>query len=351
MCYEQYFLKRLLKAWFYENFQLIICAREEFNVAQPSINITESQKQSLLVSKPPLHIRMWNSRWLYLFLMPGLIYFMMFKYAPMWGILMSFQNYQPFLGFWKSQWVGFQHFNRLFSEPDFFMLLTNTLWIATLDLVIFFPTTIILALLLNEVRKQAFKRTVQTIVYLPHFLSWVVVVGIFYILLTTEGGIINEFITKLGGQEINFLMSSDWFRPLIVIQMIWKDVGWGTIIFLAALAGVNPTLYEAAKMDGASRWQQLWHVTLPTIRSVIVILLILRLGNFIDLGFEQIFLMLNAMNREVGEVFDTYVYMVGLQQGQFSYSAAVGLFKSIVGLILVMGANYLAKKFGEEGIF
>jgi putative aldouronate transport system permease protein len=178
-----------------------------------------------------------------------------------------------------------------------------------------------------------------------------VVVGIFYIIFGTEGGIINAILEKLGIGTIDFLTDPEWFRPMIVLQMVWKDAGWGTVIFLAALAGVDSNLYEAASMDGASRWRQLWHVTLPSIRSVIVILLILRLGNFLDLGFEQIFLMVNALNREVGEVFDTYVYRVGMQQGQFSYSAAVGLFKSVVAFILVLGANWLAKKFGEEGVY
>lgn len=309
------------------------------------------QQEFLSPNRKSLTTRLWKDRWLYLFLLPGLVYFIVYKYLPMWGVLMSFQNYQPHLGIWNSQWVGFKHFERFFSEPEFWMLFRNTLYIAFLDLMIFFPITIIIALLLNEVRKEMFKRFVQTMVYVPHFLSWVVVVGISYILLTTEGGIINELISWLGGDKIPFLMSQDWFRPLIIIQMIWKDAGWGTIIFLAALAGVDSQLYEAARIDGANRWRLLWHITLPSIRSVIVILLILRLGNFLDLGFEQIFLMLNAMNREVGEVFDTYVYQVGIRQGQFSYSAAVGLFKSIVGFILVIGANSLAKKFGEEGIY
>ncbi|KRG13376.1 protein lplB [Virgibacillus soli] len=310
-----------------------------------------TQQQFLSPKGKPLTKRLWKDRWLYIFLLPGIVYFAVYKYLPMWGVLMSFQNYQPHLGIWNSRWVGFKHFERFFSEPEFWMLFRNTLYIAFLDLIIFFPITIIIALLLNELRKEMFKRFVQTMVYVPHFLSWVVVVGISYILLTTESGIINEFISWLGGDKIPFLMSEDWFRPLIIIQMIWKDAGWGTIIFLAALAGVDSQLYEAARIDGANRWRLLWHITLPSIRSVIVILLILRLGNFLDLGFEQIFLMLNAMNREVGEVFDTYVYQVGIRQGQFSYSAAVGLFKSIVGFILVIGANSLAKKFGEEGIY
>jgi len=303
------------------------------------------------VKKKPLWIRMWKERWLYLFMLPGLVYFIIYKYVPMWGVLMAFQKYQPHLGIFGSEWVGLRHFERFFSEPEFWKLLRNTLYIAVLDTGIFFPITIILALLLNEIRSELFKRSLQTLVYIPHFLSWVVVVGISYILLTTEGGVINELLVWLGFEKAQFLMSEFWFRPLIILQMIWKDAGWGTIIFLAALAGINPSLYEAARIDGASRWRLLWHITLPGIRSVIVILLILRLGSFIDLGFEQIFLMVNALNREVGEVFDTYVYYVGMQQGQFSYSAAVGLFKSVVGLILVLGANWIAKKLGEEGIY
>ncbi|GBF76752.1 hypothetical protein PA598K_05239 [Paenibacillus sp. 598K] len=294
---------------------------------------------------------MWKERWLYVFLTPGLIYFIIFKYMPMWGVLMSFQNYQPHLGLFGSKWVGFRHFERFFTEPEFWQLFRNTLYIAFLDLGIFFPLTIILALMLNEIGREMFKKTFQTLIYVPHFLSWVVVVGICYLLLTTEGGTINELLASMGFEKINFLMSESWFRPMIILQMIWKDAGWGTIIFLAALAGVSPHLYEAARIDGAGRMRMMWHVTLPSIRSVIVILLILRLGNFIDLGFEQIFLMVNALNREVGEVFDTYVYRVGMQQGQFSYSAAVGLFKSSVGLVLIVMANWMAKKFGEEGVY
>jgi putative aldouronate transport system permease protein len=284
-------------------------------------------------------------------MIPGFVYFILFKYVPLWGLIMAFKNYQPYLGLMKSKWVGLAHFQRFFGMPDFWMLFRNTIILGLYNLLVFFPVTIILALLLNEVRKEVFKRFVQTLVYVPHFLSWVVIVGISYVLLTTEGGIINQLVGLFGHKPIEFLTSTAWFRPLIVLQLIWKDAGWGTIIFLAALAGVNLQLYEAARMDGANRFQLLWHVTLPSIRSVIVILFILRLGSFLDLGFEQIFLMLNAVNREVGEVFDTYVYRVGLQQGQFSYSTAVGLFKSVVGLILVLIANKVAKWFGEEGIY
>lgn len=292
-----------------------------------------------------------RDKYLYLMLLPGIIYFIVFKYIPMFGLAMAFQDYKPFVGFIDSPWVGFKHFVRFFSEPQFFMLFRNTALLALYNLIFFFPLPIILALMLNEVRKESYKRAIQTMVYVPHFVSWVVVVGIFYLLFTTEGGLVNELIFWLTGEKISFLLAPEWFRPMIIIQSIWKEVGWGTIIFLAALAGVDPQLYEAARIDGANRWRQIWHITLPAIRSTIVILLILRLGNFLDTGFEQIFLMLTSTNREVGEVFDTYVYVKGLTQMQYSYSSAVGMFKSIIGLILVVGANWLAKRFGEEGIY
>jgi putative aldouronate transport system permease protein len=292
-----------------------------------------------------------RDRWMYVLLLPGVLYFVIFKYFPMAGLVMAFQDYKPHLGFWESPWVGLKHFERFFTEPQFWMLFRNTFLLAVYNLVFFFPLPIILALMLNEVRVKMFKRFVQTVVYLPHFVSWVVAVGIFYVLFTTEGGVVNEFIVRLGMEKIPFLLSEEWFRTMIVSQSIWKEAGWGTIIFLAALSGVDLQLYEAARIDGAGRWRQLWHITLPAIRSTIVILFILRLGSFLDTGFEHIFLMLNSMNREVGEVFDTYVYMKGLTQAQYSYSAAVGMFKSLVGLVLVMGANRLAKKMGEEGVY
>ncbi|WP_420819498.1 ABC transporter permease [Paenibacillus thalictri] len=282
---------------------------------------------------------------------PGLLYFLLFKYVPMWGVLIAFKDYLPFRGFWGSKWVGFKHFIRFFNDPWFWLLFKNTFILAFYNIVFFFPIPILLALMLNEIKFDRFKRALQTAIYIPHFVSWVVVVGIIYMFFTTEGGLVNEWVAAAGGAKINFLLSNDWFRPLIILEVIWKEGGWGTIIFLAALAGVDPTLYEAAKIDGASRIRQLWHITLPAIRSTIVILLILRLGSFLDSGFEQIFLMLNPMNRQVGEVFDTYVFSNGIQQGQFSFSTAVGLFKSVIGLILVGASNYLAKKFGEEGVY
>ncbi|MFC6229140.1 ABC transporter permease [Paenibacillus allorhizosphaerae] len=304
-----------------------------------------------LASESRVLRRLKRDKWLYVLLLPGLLYFLLFKYVPMWGVLLAFKNYQPFTGFWKSEWVGLEHFHNFFQNPDFFRLLRNTLLLSLYNLLFFFPAPIVLALMLNEVRISIYKRTIQTLIYVPHFISIVIVASISYVLLTTEGGIVNELLFQYTGQKINFLADPDWFRPLIILQTIWKECGWGTIIFLAALAGVDAEQYEAAVMDGANRWRQIWHITLPSIRSTIIILLILRMGDVLENGFEQIYLMTNALNREKADVFDTYVYIMGITQGAFSYSTAVGLFKSIVGVILVFSSNYIAKKFGQSGIY
>ncbi|OUM95471.1 MAG: protein lplB [Thermobacillus sp. ZCTH02-B1] len=288
---------------------------------------------------------------LYLMILPGFLYFVVFKYVPMGGLVIAFQDYQPYLGILKSEWVGLKHFQRLFNDPQFFMILRNTLILFGMNLLFYFPVPIILAVMLNEVRKELFKRTIQTMIYIPHFMSWVIIVSISFVILSMDRGILNELLVMMGFEKINFLMSKEWFRPVYILQVIWREAGWGTIIYLAAMAAIDPELYEAARMDGASRFRQIWHITLPSIRNVIVVLLILKLGDVLELGFEHVYLLLNAMNREVAEIFDTYVYTAGLRQGQFSYSTAVGFFKSVVGLILVMTANWLAKKAGEEGIY
>ena len=292
-----------------------------------------------------------RDKFLYVLALPGLLYFLIFRYVPMWGIIISFQNYSPYQGVMGSPWVGLEHFQRFFSNPDFFILFRNTLAINALSLIFFFPLPILLSLMLNEVRQQVYKKIVQSIVYLPHFLSWVIIVGITFILFSTGDGAINQILVQLGFAKVDFLTNKNYFWAMLTAQSIWKDAGWGTIIFLASMASIDPQLYEAAKMDGAGRFRQMWHVTLPGIRSVVIILLILRIGHIMDVGFEQVFLMMNGAVSEVADVFDTYVYRLGVKQGQFSYSTAVGLFKSIVGLLLVIGANKLAKKFGEEGVY
>lgn len=292
-----------------------------------------------------------RNKFLYLLALPGLIYFILFKYVPMWGILIAFQNYSPYTGFWHSDWVGFDHFRRLFSSPDFLLLFRNTMAINLLNLLFFFPLPIILALLLNELRFFLYKKIVQSIIYLPHFLSWVIIVGISFLMLSKSDGIVNMMLQSAGLAKIDFLTNANLFWIVLTAQSMWKEAGWGTIIFLAAIAGVDPQLYEAAKIDGAGRFRQTWHVTLPAIRNVIIILLILRIGQIMDVGFEQVFLMMNGAVSEVADVFDTYVFRLGVRQGQFSFSTAVGLFKSVVGLILVIGANRLAKRYGEEGVY
>lgn len=292
-----------------------------------------------------------RNKWLYVLVLPGFLYFVIFKYLPMWGIVIAFQDYQPFLGIRESEWVGLENFTNFFSNPDFFRLLRNTLVLALYDLIFFFPAPIIIALLLNEIRVAFFKRTIQTLVYVPHFVSMVIIASITYVFLTPQGGVLYDLIAWITGKPIDVLANPGSFRPLIIIQMMWKEMGWGTIIFLAALAGVDTEQYEASIVDGAGRLRRMWHITLPAIRTTIVILLILRLGNFLDTGFEQIYLMTNSLNRDVADVFDTYVYTVGITQGAFSYSTAVGLFKSVVGIILVLGSNKLAKKFGHPGIY
>lgn len=307
--------------------------------------VTNTKKNS------ELKRRLIKNRALYLMILPGFLFFVIFKYVPMGGLIIALQDYQPYLGMMNSPWVGFKHFERLFSEPMFFTILRNTLLLFFLNLLFYFPVPIILALMLNEVRREFFKRFIQTLVYIPHFMSWVIIVSISFVMLSMDRGIINELLVMMGFNKINFLMSTEWFRPMYIFQIIWREAGWGTIIYLAAMAAIDPGLYEASRIDGANRFRQIWHITLPSIRSVIVVLLILKIGDVLELGFEHIYLLLNSMNREVAEIFDTYVYTAGLRQQQFSYSTAVGFFKSIVGLILVMLANWIAKKVGEEGIY
>ncbi|SFL58343.1 carbohydrate ABC transporter membrane protein 1, CUT1 family (TC 3.A.1.1.-) [Paenibacillus sp. 1_12] len=294
--------------------------------------------------------KMVRDRWLYFMIFPGLVYYLIFKYGPMWGISIAFQDYSPFLGISGSKWTGMKHFIRLFQDPAFYMLLKNTLLLSLANLVFAFPMPIIVALMLNELRKELFKKWIQTMIYIPHFMSWVIIVGMFFVLFESRDGLFQKWIVTLGLEPFTFMMDPQKFRPLYVIQIIWRDTGWGTIIYLAALAGIDPQLYEAAKIDGAGRLRQMWSVTLPSIRSTIVILFILRLGDILDLGFEHAYLLLNPLNREVAEIFDTYVYTMGIIQGSYSYSTAIGLFKSGIGLVLVLMANTLSKKWGEEGI-
>lgn len=298
--------------------------------------------------------RLWahilRDKWLYLLLLPGLIYFIIFKYGPMWGIIIAFKDYVPFLGVLDSQWAGLKYFEYFFSNPIFGRLLGNTLILSLMNILFYFPAPIILALLLNELRSQRYKKLMQTLLYVPHFISIVIVVSITYVLFNSTG-VIYKIVYSLTGQSVNFLTSPGTFRPMIIGQTIWKETGWGTIIFLAALAGVDMELYEAAMCDGAGRARQLWHITLPALRSTIVLLLVLRMGSVLDTGHEHLILMANAMNRSVSQTFDVFVYQQGIQQGQYSYATAVGLFKSVISVTLVVLSNKLAHRLGEPGLY
>lgn len=299
-----------------------------------------------------IQARLWKDRYIYLLLSPGLLYFIVYRYVPMLGITIAFKDYSPFLGIKDSPWVGFTNFARIFESTEVVRVLWNTIVISLLQIIFAFPAPIMLAVMLHEVSRSAVKRVIQSIVYLPHFLSWVVVVGIVTIFFRNDG-LVNDFMIQVMGAEktIPFLTNPDNFRIFLVLEVIWKEAGWGTIIFLAALAGVNPSLYEAAVMDGASRLRQIWHITLPAIRSTITILLIIRLGDVLEVGFEQVFLQLNPFNMEIGNTLDTFVYYKGIQQSDYSLSTAVGVFKGLVGLVLVVTANKMAKRFGEEGVY
>ena len=291
-----------------------------------------------------------KSYWLYLMCIPGIIYFILFRYLPMWGVLISFQDYNIFTGFSASPWVGFKHFIAFFNSSSFAQLMINTLVLSLYSIIFAFPAPIILALFLNEIQNKMFKQTIQTMVYVPHFISWVIVASISFMLLNSTGPI-NGLIGIFGKNSVAFLTESTTFRPIIIVQTIWKESGWGTIVFLAALSNVDIEQYEAAIVDGAGRFRQVWHITLPAIRSTIVILLILRMGNVLDNSFDQIFLMSNAGNRAVSDVLDTFTYREGIINGFFSYTTAIGLFKSVIGMFLIWGSNAIARKAGESGIF
>lgn len=292
-----------------------------------------------------------RDRSLYLLALPGLAFFLVFKYMPMWGIVIAFFDYSPFRGLQGIEWVGLQHFSHFFSNPDFLLLFRNTLAISLLNLLLFFPFPILISLCLNELRSMAYKRLIQTVIYMPHFLSWVIIAGLTLLLFAKGTGIVNELFALWGWPRFDLLTNPDSFWIMVTLQAMWKEAGWGTIVFLAAMAGVDTQLYEAARMDGAGRLRQIWHITLPAIRGVIIVLFILRLGDIMEVGFEQIFLMYNGAVSQVAEVFDTYVYRMGIEQGDFSYSTAVGLFKSVVGLVLVVISNRIVKRLGHEGVY
>lgn len=301
-------------------------------------------------SSTSLWQQIWRERWMYIFIVPGFIYFVVFRYLPMLGNIIAFQDYSPFLGFRDSPFVGLANFQKLFTDPDVGIAIRNTLEISLLQLILFFPAPIVLALLLNSMVHEPIKRFMQSVLYLPHFISWVIIVALWQQVLGGDG-FINQALRSSGNGTINIMSNPTFFKPLMVLQLMWKDTGWGTIIFLAALTKIDVSLYEAAVVDGASPLRRLWHITLPGIRSVILLLLILRLGHILNTGFEQIFLQRNAVGAKTAEVLDTFTYFRGIQGGDWGFSTAVGLVKGLVGAVLVFAANRAAKWFGEEGAF
>ena len=285
---------------------------------------------------------------LYLMMLPGLLLIIVFCYGPMYGLQIAFKDYNIGLGIWDSPWVGLKHFEKFFGTAAATRALTNTIIISFLKLLFSFPMPILLALFLNEIGNQAFKRVAQTISYLPHFISWIIVSTLLNNMLSPSTGIVNTLIQALGGQPIYFLADSRWFRTILVVSNIWKEIGWSSVVYLAALSGIDPSLYEAAIVDGASRIQRMLRITLPSIMSTAIVMLILSMGSIMSAGFDQVFNLYSPQVYDVGDILDTYVYRKGLIDMSYSFSTAVGFFKSVVGLILVVTVNTIAKKISPD---
>jgi len=287
---------------------------------------------------------------LYIMMLPGLILLILFSYFPIYGIALAFQKFNPGLGVLKSPWVGLENFRHLFTLPEFWRITRNTFIIAVAKTVSLQFCAVLLALMLNEIRSRIFKRSIQTIVYLPHFLSWVILGGLMLDLLGSTG-LVNQILRQLGSKPIIFLGSNDWFRPVLVITYLWQEAGWSAIIYLAALTGIDPVLYEAASIDGANHLKQIRHVTLPGIRSTVLLVAVLSLGSMLDAGFDQVLNLYNPVVYPTGDILDTYIYRAGLVSAQFSLATAVGLFRSAVRLILVAIGYFLADRYTEYRIF
>lgn len=298
-----------------------------------------------------LAVRIWNYRYLYVMLIPPFIFFAVFRFYPMFGNVIAFKKYQFAYGIWGSPWVGFKHFEALFTDPVFMRVLRNTVSIALLKLIITFPTPIILALFTNEIRHMLYKRVIQTVVYVPHFLSWVIYGAILYIVLSPANGLVNNVIAMLGFDKIAFFQQPGLFQPIVIISSILKETGFLAIIYLATISAIDPTLYEAAIMDGANRWQLMRHVTLPGLTLTIITLFILQIGFFLYVGFEQIFILQNAMVLTTGDIIETFIYRVGIQRARFDFTTAAGLFNGLVGMALVLFADRMAKRMDLPGIF
>ena len=301
----------------------------------------KSQNHTLLQRMKPYGL-------LYLMLLPGLALVIIFCYGPMYGLQIAFKDYNIGLGIWDSPWVGWKHFTKFFGTEAATRALTNTIIISFLKLIFSFPMPILLAIVLNEIGNQTFKRIAQTISYLPHFISWIIVASLLNNLLSPSSGVVNVIIQKLGGTPIYFLADSKWFRFILVVSNIWKEIGWSSVVYLAALSGIDPSLYEAAIVDGATRVQRITRITLPSILPIATTMLILSMGSIMSAGFDQVFNLYSPQVYDVADILDTYVYRKGLVDMSYSFSTAVGLFKSVVGLILVVTVNLITKKISPD---
>lgn len=288
---------------------------------------------------------------IYVLLAPTIIWFIVFLYRPMYGLQIAFKDYSVFRGIDGSPWIGFEHFHTLFGSDQFVRALKNTVIISLLTLLFGFPMPILLALMFNEVLNQTYKKTVQTVVYLPHFISTVIISGIVITAFSPSSGVVNTVLDWLGFDKIYFLTKPEWFRPIFIGSGIWQEAGFSSIVFLAAIAGVNPSLYESAVVDGASRWQMMWKITIPSIMPTIIIMLIIRIGNLLEVGFELIILLFQPATYQTADVVNTYIYRQGLQVGQYDLAAAAGLFNAVVAFVLVMTANTISKRYSRTSLW
>ncbi|WP_235918212.1 ABC transporter permease [Paenibacillus lutrae] len=313
---------------------------------QVSTKVTRKAKENLTFGR-----KLRRDKYLLLLLLPCLLYYLVFKYAPIFGVVIAFKNFNLFKGVMESDWVGLKYFSMFFNSPDFWPVLRNTFLLGLYKLIFGFPAPIILALLINEVRKSFLKRFVQTISYLPHFISNVVVAGIAVMFLSPTSGIVNQLLSAIGAERINFLVEASWFRSIYVSTDVWQHIGWGTIIYLAALTAIDPQMYEAARMDGANRWKQMLHITLPGITPAIVIILILDIGKILEIGFEKVYLLATPATYEAADIISTYVYRIGLTQGNYSYATAIDLFTGIISFIFIIAANAFSRKVSGSSIW
>ncbi|MCG5220328.1 ABC transporter permease subunit [Streptosporangium soli] len=294
--------------------------------------------------------RLRRDRSLLIMVVPAVVLLLIFNYAPMVGVVTAFQYYDPLTGLWDSDWAGLDQFQQLFTDSRFWESLYNTLYLSFVSLILFFPIPVVLAMLLNSVLSERVRNFIQSVVYLPHFFSWVLVITIFQQMLGGAGAL-NQYLRSHDLGTWDVMSNPDTFALLVTFQGVWKEAGWGVIVFLAALAAINPGLYEAAAVDGAGPWRRMWHITLPGLRGVIVLMLVLRLGGALSVGFEQFLIQREAVGHEAAEVLDTYAFYYGIGTTNYSLGAAAGLFKSVISLLLIWGANRLAHSFGEDGLY